>query len=177
MLAKRTIGLLREANPIGLERAYNKTLSGVDGWQLKQRIAKNFWRNEDSDLNSMPKSGSDIVSTLNIDIQDVAQNALKKSLKYHDADWGTVILMEVQSGQIKAIANLRNNEGEFNEYYNHAIAEHLEPGSTFKLASIIAGLEDGFYTLSDSVDTENGTYQFYDKVMKDSRKGGMAKLQ
>ncbi len=176
LLAKRTIGLLREANPIGLERAYNKTLSGIDGWQLKQRIAKNFWRNEDSDLNSIPKSGSDIVSTLNIDIQDVAQNALKKSLKYHDADWGTVILMEVQSGQIKAIANLRNNEGEFNEYYNHAIAEHLEPGSTFKLASIIAGLEDGFYTLSDSVDTENGTYQFYDKVMKDSRKGGYGKI-
>ena len=176
LLAKRTIGLLREANPIGLERAYNKTLSGVDGWQLKQRIAKNFWRNEDSDLNSMPKSGSDIVSTLNVDIQDVAQNALKKSLKYHDADWGTVILMEVQSGKIKAIANLRNNEGEFNEHYNHAIAEHLEPGSTFKLASIIAGLEDGFYTLSDSVDTENGTYQFYDKVMKDSRKGGYGKI-
>ena len=80
-MAKRTIGLLREANPIGLERAYNKTLSGVDGWQLKQRIAKNFWRNEDSDLNSMPKSGSDIVSTLNVDIQDVAQNAFKEIIK------------------------------------------------------------------------------------------------
>ncbi len=176
LLAKRTIGLLREANPIGLERAYNQTLTGTDGQQLKQRVAKNFWRNEDSDLNSMPKAGSDIVSTINIDIQDVAQKALKKSLKFHDADWGTVVLMEVESGHIKAIANLKHENGEFDEYYNHAIAEHSEPGSTFKLASVLAGLEDGFYSLSDSVDTENGTYQFYDKVMKDSRKGGYGKI-
>ena len=133
LLAKRTIGLLREANPIGLERAYNQTLTGTDGQQLKQRVAKNFWRNEDSDLNSMPKAGSDIVSTINIDIQDVAQKALKKSLKFHDADWGTVVLMEVESGHIKAIANLKHENGDFDEYYNHAIAEHSEPGSTFKL--------------------------------------------
>ena len=176
LLAKRTIGLLREANPIGLERAYNQTLTGTDGQQLKQRVAKNFWRNEDSDLNSIPKAGSDIVSTINIDIQDVAQKALKKSLKFHDADWGTVVLMEVESGHIKAIANLKHENGDFDEYYNHAIAEHSEPGSTFKLASVLAGLEDGFYSLSDSVDTENGTYQFYDKVMKDSRKGGYGKI-
>ena len=176
LLAKRTVGLLRDANPIGLERAYNQTLSGVDGWQLKQRIAKNFWRNEDSELNSLPKSGSDIVSTINIDFQDVAQKALKKSLKFHEADWGTVVLMEVESGHVKAIANLKHENGDFDEYYNHAIAEHSEPGSTFKLASVLAGLEDGFYSLSDSVDTENGTYQFYDKVMKDSRKGGYGKI-
>ena len=176
LLAKRTVGLLRDANPIGLERAYNQTLSGVDGWQLKQRIAKNFWRNEDSELNSLPKSGSDIVSTINIDFQDVAQKALKKSLKFHEADWGTVVLMEVESGHVKAIANLKYENGDFDEYYNHAIAEHSEPGSTFKLASVLAGLEDGFYSLSDSVDTENGTYQFYDKVMKDSRKGGYGKI-
>ncbi len=176
LLAKRTVGLLREANPIGLERAYNQTLSGIDGWQLKQRIAKNFWRNEDSELNSLPKPGSDIVSTINIDIQDVAQKALKKALKFHDADWGTVVLMEVESGHVKAISNLKYESGDFDEYYNHAIAEHSEPGSTFKLASILAGLEDGFYSLSDSVDTENGTYQFYDKIMKDSRKGGYGKI-
>ena len=176
LLAKRTVGLLRDANPIGLERAYNQTLSGVDGWQLKQRIGKNFWRNEDSELNSLPKSGSDIVSTINVDFQDVAQKALKKSLKFHEADWGTVVLMEVESGHVKAIANLKYENGDFDEYYNHAIAEHSEPGSTFKLASVLAGLEDGFYSLSDSVDTENGTYQFYDKVMKDSRKGGYGKI-
>ena len=125
LLAKRTVGLLRDANPIGLERAYNQTLSGVDGWQLKQRIAKNFWRNEDSELNSLPKSGSDIVSTINIDFQDVAQKALKKSLKFHEADWGTVVLMEVESGHVKAIANLKYENGVFDEYYNHAIENIL----------------------------------------------------
>ncbi len=176
ILAKRTIGLLRESNPIGLERAYNKTLSGVDGLQLKQRIGKNFWRNEDSQFNSLPQSGNDIVTTINVDMQDVAEGALQKALNHHDADWGTVVLMEVASGHVKAIANLKNNEGVFDEYYNHAIAEHSEPGSTFKLASILAGLEDGFYKLSDSVDTEDGTYKFYNEIMRDSKKGGYGKI-
>ena len=176
LLAKRTVGLLRESNPIGIERAYNKTLSGQDGWQLKQRISKNFWRNQDSELNSIPKSGNDIVTTINIDIQDVTDNALKKALKFHDADWGTVVVMEVNTGNIKAIANLKNNDGAFDEYYNHAIAEHSEPGSTFKAASLIAGLEDGYYSLLDSVDTEDGTHRFYNEIMRDSKKGGYGKI-
>ena len=176
LLAKRTVGLLRESNPIGIERAYNKTLSGQDGWQLKQRISKNFWRNQDSELNSIPKSGNDIVTTINIDIQDVTENALKKALKFHDADWGTVVVMEVNTGNIKAIANLKNNDGAFDEYYNHAIAEHSEPGSTFKAASLIAGLEDGYYSLLDSVDTEDGTHRFYNEIMRDSKKGGYGKI-
>ena len=176
LLARRTIGVLRESNPIGLERAYNKTLSGTDGLQLKQRVGKSFWRNEESDLNSLPKSGNDIVTTINIDMQDVTEKALKSALRFHDADWGTALLMEVESGHIKAIANLKYEDGDFDEHYNHAIAEHSEPGSTFKLASIIAGLEDGFYSLLDSVDTEDGTHQFYDKTMRDSKKGGYGKI-
>ena len=176
LLARRTIGVLRESNPIGLERAYNKTLSGTDGLQLKQRVGKSFWRNEESDLNSLPKSGNDIVTTINIDMQDVTEKALKSALRFHDADWGTAILMEVESGHIKAIANLKYEDGDFDEHYNHAIAEHSEPGSTFKLASILAGLEDGFYSLLDSVDTEDGTHQFYDKIMRDSKKGGYGKI-
>ena len=176
LLARRTIGVLRESNPIGLERAYNKTLSGTDGLQLKQRVGKSFWRNEESDLNSLPKSGNDIVTTINIDMQDVTEKSLKSALRFHDADWGTAILMEVESGHIKAIANLKYEDGDFDEHYNHAIAEHSEPGSTFKLASILAGLEDGFYSLLDSVDTEDGTHQFYDKTMRDSKKGGYGKI-
>ena len=176
LLARRTIGVLRESNPIGLERAYNKTLSGTDGLQLKQRVGKSFWRNEESELNSLPKSGNDIVTTINIDMQDVTEKALKSALSFHDADWGTAIIMEVESGHIKAIANLKYEDGDFDEHYNHAIAEHSEPGSTFKLASILAGLEDGFYSLLDSVDTEDGTHQFYDKTMRDSKKGGYGKI-
>ena len=176
ILAKRTIGLLRESNPIGIERAYNKTLSGVDGWQLRQKIGKNFYRNEESQHNVIPQSGNDIVTTINIDMQDVAENALSNALLYHNADWGTVVLMEVQSGHVKVIANLKNNDGELDEYYNHAIAEHSEPGSTFKLASVLAGLEDGFYRLTDSVDTEDGTHKFYNEIMRDSKKGGYGKI-
>ena len=176
MLAKRTIGLLRESNPIGIERAYNKTLSGTDGVQLKQRIGKSFWRNEESQYNELPVAGNDIVTTINIDMQDVAENALSNALLFHDADWGTVVLMEVESGNIKVIANLKNTNGELDEYYNHAIAEHSEPGSTFKLASVLAGLEDGFFKLTDSVDTEDGTHRFYNEIMRDSKKGGYGKI-
>jgi cell division protein FtsI (penicillin-binding protein 3) len=176
VLAKRTIGLLRESNPIGIERAYNKTLSGTDGVQLKQRIGKSFWRNEESQYNELPVAGNDIVTTINIDMQDVAENALSNALLHHDADWGTVVLMEVESGNIKVIANLKNTNGELDEYYNHAIAEHSEPGSTFKLASVLAGLEDGFFKLTDSVDTEDGTHRFYNEIMRDSKKGGYGKI-
>lgn len=176
VLAKRTIGLLRESNPIGIERAYNKTLSGTDGVQLKQRIGKSFWRNEESQYNELPVAGNDIVTTINIDMQDVAENALSNALLFHDADWGTVVLMEVESGNIKVIANLKNTNGELDEYYNHAIAEHSEPGSTFKLASVLAGLEDGFFKLTDSVDTEDGTHRFYNEIMRDSKKGGYGKI-
>ena len=177
ILAKRTIGLLRNSNPIGLERAYNKTLSGSDGLQLKQKIGKNLWRDEPSELNLNPQAGSDVISTIDIDMQDVAQKALSNALIHHDADWGTVIMMEVKSGHVKLIANLKKNEdGSLDENYNHAIAKHSEPGSTFKLASILSGIEDGFYSLEDSVDTENGTYKFYDQTMRDSKKGGYGKI-
>ena len=177
ILAKRTIGLLRNSNPIGLERAYNKTLSGSDGLQLKQKIGKNLWRDEPSELNLNPQAGSDVISTIDIDMQDVAQKALSSALIHHDADWGTVIMMEVKSGHVKLIANLKKNEdGSLDENYNHAIAKHSEPGSTFKLASILSGIEDGFYSLEDSVDTENGTYKFYDQTMRDSKKGGYGKI-
>jgi cell division protein FtsI (penicillin-binding protein 3) len=177
ILAKRTIGLLRNSNPIGLERAYNKTLSGLDGLQLKQKIGKNLYRDEDSDLNLSPQIGCDIVSTINIDMQDVAHQALSSALVKHDADWGTVILMEVQTGHLKVVSNLKKNkDGSFDENYNHAIAKHSEPGSTFKLASILAGLEDSFFQLTDSIDTEDGTHKFSDKIMRDSKKGGYGKI-
>ena len=177
ILAKRTIGVLRNSNPIGLERAYNKTLSGLDGLQLKQKIGKNLYRDEDSELNLSPQAGSDIVSTINIDMQDMAHQALSTALERHDADWGTVILMEVKTGHVKVIANLKKNKnGSFDENYNHAIAKHSEPGSTFKLASILAGLEDSFFKLSDSIDTEDGTHKFFDKTMRDSKKGGYGKI-
>ncbi|MEE2699862.1 MAG: penicillin-binding protein [Bacteroidota bacterium] len=178
LLAKRTIGSVRkDIKPIGIEGAYNQTLKGKDGKKLVQRISKKHFLPISSSANILPKAGDDVISTINIDLQDVAEQALKNTLEKHKADFGCVAVMEVKTGAIKAIANLkRTEEGFFKESYNYMIGEHVEPGSTFKLASVLAGLEDGVFNLSDSVDTENGRYQFYDRTMYDSRKGGYGKI-
>jgi cell division protein FtsI (penicillin-binding protein 3) len=178
LLAKRTIGYEREGiKPIGIEGAYNQTLKGKDGKKLVQRISNKDFLPINSSANVLPKAGDDVISTINIDLQDVAEQALKNTLEKHKADFGCVAVMEVKTGAIKAIANLkRTEEGFFKESYNYMIGQHVEPGSTFKLASVLAGLEDGAFKLSDSVDTENGRYQFYDRVMVDSRKGGYGKI-
>ena len=170
LLAQRTIGVLRNVNPVGIERAFNKDLSGIDGKQLKRKIAKGIWVPQDSDGDKMPVAGDDVITTINVDMQDVAEVALSKTLLHHDADWGCVVLMEVETGEIKVIANLkRQKDGSFKELFNYALAKHVSPGSTFKLASIIAGLEDGVFSIEDSVKTYGGRYTFYDRIMKDSQ--------
>lgn len=177
-LAARTIGYDREGmKPIGLEGAYNKYLRGVSGKRLMQKIAGGVWMpmNDENELD--PEDGSDLYSTIDINIQDVAGNALLKQLTIHDAHHGCVILMEVATGEVKAIANLsKDGAGDYYEYYNYAIGESTEPGSTFKLASLMAALEDGYINLTDSVDTEKGEYKFFDKTMKDSHSGGYGKI-
>ena len=172
LLAQRTVGVLRNMNPVGIERAYNQTLSGVDGLHLKRKIAKGIWVPQDADGNRLPRAGNDVITTINTDMQDVAEKALENTLLHHDADWGCVVLMEVKTGEVKVIANLKKQEdGSVTENFNYAIAEHVSPGSTFKLASVIAGLEDGFFKLEDSVRTYGGKFTFYDRVMKDSKLG------
>lgn len=178
ILAARTIGYDREGmKPIGLEGAYNKYLRGVSGKRLMQKITGGVWMplNDENELD--PEDGSDLYSTIDINIQDVAENALMKQLKAHNAHHGCVVLMEVATGEVKAIANLsKNSVGDYYENYNYAIGESTEPGSTFKLASLMAALEDGLINLTDSVDTEKGIYKFFDKTMKDSRDGGYGKI-
>ena len=179
LLAKRTIGILREDNPVGIERAYNVVLSGEDGDQLKQKIdgKQNLWRPEQSENNRFPIAGCDVITTINTDMQDVAEKALQKALIKHDASWGCVVLMEVENGAIKVIANLkRDADSLIYEYFNYAIGQHSEPGSTFKLASLISGLEDGLFHINDTVDTERGAFKFYDRTMYDSKKGGYGKI-
>ena len=96
LLAKRTVGELRNVNPVGIERAYNQILSGLDGRHLK-KYDKGIWVPEDSPGNIIPKAGDDVVTTINIDMQDVAEKALEKALISHNADWGCVVMMEVQT--------------------------------------------------------------------------------
>ena len=168
-LARRTIGENREVNPVGVERAYDPVLSGVDGVHLKRKIAQGVWIPQDSERNKIPKAGKDVVTTINIDMQDVAEKSLEQTLVNENADWGCVVLMEVETGEIKAIANLKKDSlNRVSESFNYAIAEHVAPGSTFKLASVISGLEDGKFQVTDSVDLQRGRVKYYDRVMLDS---------
>jgi cell division protein FtsI (penicillin-binding protein 3) len=174
ILAARTIGYEREGvKPVGLEGAYTKDLSGVNGKRLMQKIAGGVWMPISDDNEVEPQDGSDVYTTIDINIQDVAENALKKQLEMHGADHGCVALMEVSTGQIKAIANLSlTKNGSYYETYNYMIGESTEPGSVFKLPALMAAFEDGYLTLDDMVDTEDGTTKFYDRKMKDSHQGG-----
>lgn len=178
LLAARTIGYEREGiRPIGLEGAYNRDLKGVSGKRLMQKIAGGIWMPLNDENEVEPENGCDLYTTIDLNIQDVAETALLKQLREHDADHGCVILMEVATGEIRAIANLsKDDNGNYCEYYNYAIGESTEPGSTFKLASLMAAIEDGLTDITDSVDIENGETRYFDKVMKDSHKSEVAKL-
>ncbi|CAG0967186.1 MAG: transpeptidase family protein [Bacteroidetes bacterium] len=178
LLAERTIGYDRPGiQAVGLEGAYLKHLRGQNGKKLMQRITGNMWMPLNDENEIEPHDGSDIITTIDINIQDVAEHALLTQLQLHEADHGCVVLMEVQTGNIKAIANLKRlPNGEYYEGYNYAIGESTEPGSTFKLASLICALDDGYIDLEDIVDTENGKTKYYDRIMQDSHEGGYGKI-
>ncbi len=180
ILASRTIGYLTKGssgNVVGLEGAYDKELTGINGSVLKQRLTGGAWMPVNDKNSVEPRDGNDIVTTIDIDIQDVAENALLKQLQLHDAHHGVAILMEVVTGDLKAIVNLElGKDGKYHESYNYAIGESTEPGSTFKLPVFIIALEDGVVELNDTIDTGEGEVQYYDKVIKDSHRGGYGKI-
>jgi cell division protein FtsI (penicillin-binding protein 3) len=131
--------------------------------------------NEGFDID--PVDGADIVSTININMQDITQTALYNQLVKSDADNGCVVLMEVQTGEIRAVANFtRVREGVYEEKFNYAIAQSAEPGSTFKLASYLVALDDGKIDTSDIVDTGDGAYRVHRHTIRDSQHGGYGKL-
>jgi len=166
-LAARTIGYRNEnVQPVGLEGAYGSYINGENGKRLMQRIAGG-WKPVNQDIEIAPRDGADIISTIDINMQDVAQNALRKQLITSDADHGCVILMEVATGEIRAIANFtKNSQGFYQEKYNYAIAGNQDPGSTFKVASYMALLEDNKVDTNTLVGT--GTYQIPGKLIQDS---------
>lgn len=170
MLAHRTIGYVREnAQPVGLEGAFNKVLQGEQGYQFMQRIPGNIWIPLSNVSKIESENGHDIVTTIDVNIQDVAGNALLRALKKHDANHGCAIVMEVKTGAIKAIANIGKNSSEkYWETYNYAIGESTEPGSTFKLAAMMALLEDGVVNLTDTISLEMGRTDFYEETMLDA---------
>lgn len=172
-LAARTIGYKNEnVQPVGLEGAYSNYIDGESGRRLMQRIAGGYWIPVNKDEEIAPKPGADIISTIDINVQDVAQRALLKQLKISNADHGCVILMEVATGEVRAIANYTKvGEGEYQEKFNYAINESLDPGSTFKLASYMALLEDKRVDTNTVVATGDGKFNVYNHTIKESHGG------
>jgi cell division protein FtsI (penicillin-binding protein 3) len=168
-LAQRTIGYKNAnvSNGVGLEGAYGSYINGESGKRLVQRIAGGVWMPVNDEAEIAPKEGADIISTIDINMQDLAQSALEKQLIASDADHGTVILMEVATGEVRAIANYTKvAPGEYKEIFNYAIAGNQDPGSTFKIASYMALLEDKKVDTNTLVNT--GFYQVPGKLIKDS---------
>jgi cell division protein FtsI (penicillin-binding protein 3) len=180
-LAMRTIGFVNEDdNGVGLEKSFNKYLGGRDGEALFRRMAGSTWKPMHDESEIRPEEGYDIETTIDINLQDVAESSLNRHLTAHDADYGCVVLMEVATGQIKAIANLgKLPGGGYAENYNYAVGNQglTDPGSTFKLASMIALLEDSEVQPTDSVETGNGQKEFYDRMMTDSKPHGKITVQ
>jgi cell division protein FtsI (penicillin-binding protein 3) len=173
-LGYRTLGWYREGNPnnVGIESAFNSEMQGMAGKRLYQRIPDGNWRPMNKSNEIEPVNGADILTTIDINIQDVAEEALLRQLEFNEADHGCAILMEVKTGEIRAIANLgRTKEGKYEELYNYAIGESSEPGSTFKLFSLLAAFEDGKASLNDIVDVTGGITKFGNRTMKDSHLG------
>lgn len=170
-LAKRTIGYIKDKTAVGLEGAFDTLLRGKNGNQMQQRMSGQTWRPIQVGNNRIAVNGKDIVTTLDVRIQDIAQYALQKGLEAELADHGCVIVMETKTGAIKAMANLKRGEdGQYYESQNYAVSEFSEPGSTFKVISAIALLEDGYVKTTDTIDNSWGKWQWYDMKLEDAVK-------
>jgi cell division protein FtsI (penicillin-binding protein 3) len=172
LLANRTIGLSRldRKKNVGLELTYDSLLRGVSGQRLMRYVGGSYMPVIGSELD--PVNGKDLVTTLDTYIQDVAENALMKMLVNNNSIHGTAIVMETATGKIKAIANLgKQADGTYLEDLNYGIAKATEPGSVFKLATLLGLLEDKYVTNASIVDCEGGSKSFYGLRIKDSHLG------
>ncbi len=171
MLAYRTIGLWREnSQAIGMEATYDTILNGESGSRIEQKMTGGVWVPvEGSEVEA--QNGRDLVTTLDIGIQNVAEHALMSVLQQYECLYGTCIVMEVQTGKIKALVNLgRQPNGTYWEDFNYAMIP-TEPGSTFKLVTLIALLNDKYITINDMVNAEGGAIRFGNRTMRDSHLG------
>lgn len=181
-IAKRTIGYERYDDkgrllPVGIEGAFSQYLNGKDGKILKQKIAKGQWKPIHDNNEVEPRDGYDIVSTIDVYVQDIAHHALLKQLEEYEADHGCVVVMETKTGAVKAISNLgRDSDGSYYETVNYAIGESHEPGSTFKLVDLIALLDDEKVDTSKIYDSKGGDIVYKGRHVRDSHKGGYGKV-
>ena len=176
-LASRTLGTLNQDGVgSGIEYSFNNQLKGQNGKALFQRLSGGVWKPLFDVDDVKPLDGYDIQTTLDVTIQDVAETALRNRLKETDAAFGSVIVMEVATGHVKAISNLQRNATStgYVESYNYAVGDmgSVEPGSTFKLLSMLALLEENKISPNDMIETGNGVYRFYGQPMYDAKNGG-----
>ena len=177
-IAERTIGYEKEdengnVTRPGIDGAFGvKYLQGKDGKRLKQKIGNGQWK-PIADFDQVePQDGYDVYTTIDVNIQDIAHHSLLKQLELYEADHGCVVVMDVKTGEIKAISNLgRNKKGKYYERLNYAVGESHEPGSTFKVMAMMAALEDKVIDTSTVVDTKKGRKSFYGRVITDSGNG------
>ncbi|PKR79834.1 peptidoglycan glycosyltransferase [Brumimicrobium salinarum] len=177
-LLARTLGYVKPTTNdtllVGLEGAYNSYLKGQNGVIVEQKISHS-WKPTGTIVREAI-NGYDVVTSIDKDIQEVAHTELENQLKTKGGRYGCAIVMDVKTGFIKAMVNLqKTSAGTYGEVYNHAIGTREVPGSTMKLASLMAALEDGKISLSDTVKAV-GRYEFYDRVLKDSRPYGYGKV-
>lgn len=166
-LARRTLGIFRDSNITGLEAKYNKYLVGENGRRVVQKATGSVWVPiEGSEVD--PVNGRDIITTIDMDVQSVAHHALLSKLQEHECQYGTCIVMEVATGKIRTIVNLgRQEDGSYDEDFNYATIP-TEPGSTFKLATLISLLGDKKINVNQNVDIQGGRKQFGNRLMSDS---------
>ncbi len=171
-LAKRAIGYSKGKYNVGLEGSFDSLLRGKSIEIMEQRMPGNIWRPVKIGAGQTAENGKDIVTTLEVRFQDIAQHALNKSLIEHDADHGCAMVMEVSTGAIKAMANLKKGQdGKYYESMNYAVDQFSEPGSTMKILSALALLEENEVGLKDSIETFGGKVQIYDRQFSDETHG------
>ncbi|GAB0155875.1 penicillin-binding protein [Chryseobacterium sp. Alg-005] len=168
-----TIGMDNGELKAGLEGAFSKYLTGTDGKRLEQRINSSQWKPIDYWKVQEPIDGEDVYTTLDLRIQDIAHSALEKQLINFEAKHGTVIVMEVATGKVRALVNLkRTEEGEYVDSYNYALKDNIEPGSTFKTISLLAAMDDGFIDENTTVNVGNGVWTYAKQRISDGHGGG-----
>jgi len=179
-LAARTIGKDSTENVqgLGIEQAFDKYLRGEEGLRLMEKLAGGMWRPVDHENTIEPIDGFDIVTTIDPQLQDVATSELDRQLKMHGSSHGCVIVMETKTGDIAAIANLKRDEdGNYYESFNYAIGEATDPGSTFKLMTAMALLDDGYMNPESILSTNDGSITYYGHTVHDSHKNGTIPMQ
>ena len=168
-MAKRAVGYDDYRGRVGIEGSFYEYLRGKNGKRLKQKISKGQWKPISDGNEIEPVDGKDVVTTIDLNIQDIAHHALLEQLELFEAEHGTVVVMETKSGEIKAMANLgRTSKGTYFEDRNYAVYESHEPGSTFKLMGMVVALEDKVIDTGYMVDTQGGEISYRGRKVRDS---------